>query len=743
MKDNSKSTTALLEPREKPDAALMVQELKDTISEARSAGLFDRLRTAHRTRRCWWENQQNDGKVAQQADKTWLPWKGAIDHRVALAHKIVTELTMLQMAVFNRGDEEVKPRQTIEDLDQANTWSLVFKYFLECQMPGLLMTVRDAVRKSVRLLFDAKNELGYSIVRCRWRGRRALVERKITAEKVIAAIAEEAQGPMLEASETGELTPDEKQTIQTFVMELWSDYLEVDEIHEGFLAVLQMVDPDMPMREAKRVAREFRGGEMEVTYNAPADAGGVPEVTTLVPWLNCGHTLDLSDQHGATAFFEREIYTEHTLKARAEEEDWDDVFLAEVLRNPNTSLFDAGETWADDGKTILNGTSFLLEMSRSGNSTTMYEIIRRTGRAVNKAGLETMYETVLHHGAGTYGRHISLSKETHEQMFIPCSFEPTVNTWLSRGVPEIILTFQAGLKKLYDAETCRAEISSVPPMSVDSDNANVRPMPGMVMPSSRLKNEFLRGPEADNGAYRLRQELKEEVDEMFYRGSKVDPELKRVFREDLAAEAAATLGQVYRGMWKLIQRHTDTVRASRVAGQPVNLNVTREALQGDPDISISFNIGVFSDKMVENFVNMGVKIIQSDRSGATDVFEFTKACWQMFDPSAARRMVRPRGATTDAEMREVKARISAMVAGQHVDVPDDINFELWEQAMREWMANPETTAMLQSRPMLMKEATGVWDAIQFQKTQKTENVTWGRTGQAPVAPWLQEGAAAA
>ena len=113
--------------------------------------------------------------------------------------------------------------------------------------------------------------------------------------------------------------------------------------------------------------------------------------------------------------------------------------------------------------------------------------------------------------------------------------------------------------------------------------------------------------------------------------------------------------------------------------------------------------------------------------------------WQMFDPSAARRLVQRKDAATGAELREVRSLISAMAAGQAVEVPENLNWELWEQELRSWMGNPETQAMLAARPMLQQQAQQVWDAIQFQREQKTTNVQWGRTGQPPVPPWMAEG----
>ena len=543
MNKSTDKSAARMEPRGKPDAALMLGDIRDALREARNVGLFERLRDAHRTRRCWWENQRNDGRVGQQSDKTWVPWKGAIDSRVPLAHLIVSELTMLQMTVFTRGDVEIKPRQTAEDLDKSNVWGLVFQYYLECQMPGALLTLKESLRKQLRLLFDAKNELGYALSRVRWRKRRARVSRTLTPEQLTGQMAAEALEQ--HAPEGEELPPELGEQIYREV-EMNLEALMLDRTMEAELvALIQRVDADASEAEAKKVAAELRKGAPEATYYVIADAGGVPEVRALVPWLNCGHTLDLTDDGGGSAFFVRELYSKATLEAIAEEEDWNPGFVEAVLQHPNVSLFDADGGWEEDGKWVMNGTSFMMEMGTSGgDGVEMYEVLRRTGRAVDGDGLETIYETVLHGSVeDQVGRHVCLSQESHEMMFVTHSFEPTVNAWLSRGVPEILLTMQAGLKKLYDAETCRAEITSVPPLQVDSDNVNVRPMPGIVLPSRRTNNQFLSGPTADNGAHRLRQELKAWADELFYRGGSVDPELKRAFREDLAADDESTVSR--------------------------------------------------------------------------------------------------------------------------------------------------------------------------------------------------------
>lgn len=734
MNNNDDSNAALLEPREKPDARMMLAEIRDALNEAQNTGLFDRLRMAHQTRRCWWENQQSDGTVPAQADKTYLPWKGAIAHRVPLAHLIVSELTMLQMTVLNRGDVEVKPRQSAEDLDKAGIWTLVFNYYLECQMPAALLTLKEHLRKNLRLLFDAKNELGYAMTSIRWRKRRAQVERKLTVEDLLkAAQQQEMERVLSELPEGTQLAPDQEEGIVEAARLLVETALSNPD-DTPLVDLVRRVDEDVVEAEARKAGRALRSAN-ETTYFSVEDAGGIPEVTTLIPWLNCGHTLDLSEDGKGSAFFVREVYTLATLRARAEEEEWPAAFLAAVEAGPNTSLFQTSQNW-DDGKWIMNGTSMLMELGKAAGDMKYFEIIRRVGKAVSKTGLETIYETVLFHGCEEHvGRHIALSKESHELMFVTHAFEPTLHAWLSRGVPEILLTLQKGLKKLYDAETCRAELGSVPPLQVNSDNSHVRPMPGMVMTNKQRDNMFLRTPESDGGAYRLRQELKQWADELFYRGQGVDPELKRAFREDLAAEALCTLSQVYRGMWKLIQRHTDMVRASRVAGQPVNLKADKQDLQGDADVSIAFNIGVLSDEMASKFLDFGTKVMTSDRSGAMDAFEFVRTAWQMFDPSAARRLIRQREATTGAEIKEAQMLIANMTAGQPVQVPDNINYELWEQVLLDWWGNPETQQMVAARPMLQQQVQEVWRAVQFQREQKTTNVQWGRTGQAPIPPW--------
>lgn len=756
---------AEMEPREKPDVQTILNELKSAIVDASGLGLFSRLQLCHNTRRCVWPAQRDDGrrgsvKEVPLADRQMYRWEGAPDIKVPLADELVRESMMLRMAVWNRGQVRIGPRDVEEgstDPDTAATWQSVLDYFLDMG--------KWSISKNLELWGNCIDEFGYGILAEDWRADRRLEKREVTIEQVLAELVRVAleavqeikndelgmmNGVSPEPAEAGTPTaspegggemavsPGEMEAIgREAGMQVELLRMGDKEAMERLVPVVLGLDPAMAPSEAVKVVRQLKKGD-SADYYVARDDGGRPVVRALVPWVNVLHGVELSGDGLGTWFAIPEWLDEVSLRKRAQLEGWDDPFLQAVLAQPNKGLIDLAQGTLSGAYPgwVLNGAGIglLVDVSRPG--VRLYQVVTVWREAVDDRGLSMVYRTVVNAMVPEiYGVHEALDLEVlpfRVECREACNYAVE-----SRGIPEIVLDKQNYRKDTLDAEGARGQLGSNPPLQRTTDS-HVGIRPGLELYQKRSgvggENKFLEVPEVDQGSLKLMEIVQDMVNAYFFRGEKVDPKVRELALSYQANRWALCLMEMIRLMWVLVQENVEAVKASRIAGRPVNLEVTRDQLQGSLDITIEFGDEMFTEGGSENFLKLLEKLVAIDRGGLIDWSAAVEMAAQHLDPVRARRLIRPADVAAKSIVADEQDRIVKLLSGMVLDYPERIdNPELRMETLRTWGSDPENRARLQVVPGAAEKIQKEAEYLDFQIQQYQVNPLVGRSGVKPGA----------
>jgi len=732
---NASPRLAQLEPRQKPEASQLIQEIRDAVLSAQSLGVFDKINRAHLTRRCLWDGQSSDG---MRHGENAFPWDRSIDSKCPLADEIVTEHVRTRMASIRAGTVQIGPQNQIEDSDKAGLWNRVLRYYTGQD--------RRALKNHTELFQTCVEEIGYGVMQVGWQDVKVLKPKEIYREQVASFRAQQIIAEMLDASGVAsqdELPPEWiGQAAANAVAEV-DDVLSNPLSKPQFAALLMAMDADIPEGEALKAHAEMRKSkEGEATVYVPRGTGGKPWVKARIPWVDCGHATDLGPDGKCSWWFTCEWLSEIDLRLRAQQEEADPKWLEEVLsRGGNKGVTEMVSSAIQAPVWLLNGVGLGIQYDRQQNQQVpMYQILTLFRVAVNQAGIPAIYKTLLNVNVpDLLGMHECC--EVGEMPFVAEAREQAALMMQSRGVPEIVLTNQLAIKKLTDATTAMAELAAFPPYERAMGDGS-RIAPGQELPVKRntgtngTQSRFLDVPGVDSGALKAMDGQRQQANRRFARGADVDPDMRRLFLEDLGGAAVLSWEETVRLIWLHVQAYVDGIKASRIAGQPVSIEATAEDLEGTADVRVEFSAMSLNQKTALELADYVTKLAGLDRTGRIDFGKVVELITRMFDPVLSENIIMPGDEAAAKIEKDEQDVISAITSGQYVTGRVNSPQLRW-QVLQRWLANPTTTAMLQANPMMYQSLMEHIKGLQQEMVQKTTNVFTGQTGQKPDAPWEQ------
>lgn len=722
-------------PRAATSAHEVNELLRGAINDASGAGVFDKLALCHNTRRMLWEGQTEDGLLpmlsqlpASRKDKVFT-WPGAPDTGIPYADEVITEHALIRKSVWNRGEIKMGPRETEDadgtgDEEKAAAWQTAMEFWLDLHHAEFTF--------QLGLFNTCVEEYGYAMI---YAGTRRVVrtaKRTVTLDQVQALIVQQALERVRASMETpdAELPPDMVELIQQ-QSQLDLELMLSDAGDTRLQEVLQVFDPDMPRTEARLTARDLRasarkGKPAPATYYAPQDDGYVPFLKTLVPFINGIHGTDLSGDGKCWWFAEPQRLCEADVRAHAMAEGWDEKFLDAVLSKPDMFLI-ADQDW--EGRVpswALSGAGVGQALSSSSDEK-FYEVVYAWRQLVDPAGRPMVYHTLVHHAVNDLvGFHecsglagLPMHAESREEVLYAVQ---------SRGIPEIVVKAGQGLlKSLMDAEGARAQLASNPPLNRSIDQ-HVMIEPGRQMFQKRgAENAFLKVPPADQGSIAMMDRVRDQMDRRFFRHPETDPDMKRLYREGLALSAVSTIREVLRLVWKVMQGRVDGVKVGRIAGRFVNLELSRDDMQGEVDVHVSFNVDGLNADASEKTMDWATKLLQVD-PGNIDRNELVNIIARMSSPDMARRIILPQDQVAQKIADDQNNRIGQMWAGVPMAYPKRQTApEMRLEALTKWQQDPENMERLQSSARFMQQMQDEATYLQRQIQQYRKNAVTGQT----------------
>ena len=712
---------AKLEAREVPDAGKIIEEVRSSLMNALSMGVFEKIAECHSIRRCLWSNQAADG--LKHGDNVF-PWDRALDAKVRVAEKIIVDHVRIRMAAVRSGNVQIGPENELEDAGKAQLWDSVLRYYRN--------QTKRRMTNEMKLFFTCVEEFGYGIMHVDWRERLQLLPQRITLDQVLSRMVQDKLQEMADAM-GGQMPDEAMQQSVTETSAITVQEMLLDDDKSGMVRMLQSYDPQMISSEARRVITQLRAGP-EATYYAPRSMGGLPCIRAMIPWVNCLHGIELNAGETTTWMAVPEWLTEFEVRLRAEQCEWNPALVEKVLEMPNRGLVEMLNSTVLLPDWVLNGTGLGLTPDRQSQyRQPLYQILTVYRTAINAAGVPAVYETTV----SPMIPDAVLAHECEEVPMMPFvveAREPAALVVQSRGIPELVQTNQTFQKKMKDANCAAAELAAFPP-NLQEPGDYQKPQPGSPIyvrnagSGGRQNERFLNVPGVDEGALKAVQMDKEEVDEMFHRGPNADPDMKRLLMDDLGAAAVMTLEEVVRVLWAHVQAYVSTVTATRIAGRAVSVKATEEDLMGSADVNVEFSALSLNHKAATEMADWMGKLAPLDRGGRIDWGAGVEVLARAFDAQLAERIVLPGDVAAQQVEDQEQGDIAKIVSGQLPPVRQGAE-EVRLRKISEWMQNPTSQQMMQGDPAIQQRIEQRIQAYQFALTQR-QNAVIGATGYDP------------
>lgn len=695
--------TALLNPtpltklpvRETPKADAMITAMRNALQGAYSFDFFARMELNHDTRFCFWQGQTPDGRRWNDAENPRrlcpgekpgdvFPWPGAPDNRVPLIEEIINERVTIQRLANARKQQRVGPRNLSPDEDpqkRAVLWSQTSEYYDDVYRE----TVWDAVAQWV----DIAEEYGHGIVYVGWDTLEQVVERTMTAEELFQMVAgtilqiAEAKAKQKFIDQGGDpenapesfLTPEEQQALlQEAGVQMQQILLDPTQ-KELLVRQIMAYDEAIPLSEARRVASQLKLGG-PVTYYAVEELSSGPDWKALTPFIDVFYPATTTRLDRAEWIAMAEWVSEPELQARIDTKGYNEAWVKSVLTKPGQSFNMEqvlNKSTSSLGWVLSNGQVRTSVKEKNEEDTKLFQILHHYSRPTALGNVRALYHTVLHGQVTDSVGHHECCEYAHGKYPFVCHKRERSATMIlaSRGVGEVAFTYQNEVKTQRDMRGANASMVIKPPVLVplNRDGGRVDLRPGVQIPYRSNAGMGSIAPLTIGGDPRSSQEVEETtvdaLNSYFVRGPKIDPEIKLAYRQMLSSDFLASVREARLLQFQLIQEFSpDELKASFVGGMPVDLQVSREEIQGQVSLELEYDVTEMDPTMVEKKLGALANMIRPlDNQGLLNTGPILKAATAMLFPSWYKLLVADPNAKAVEEAEQEKNVVSGLLNG--------------------------------------------------------------------------------
>ena len=704
----------------KADITALLEDIKAALQGADALDYFDRMEHNHRVRFAWWPGQTPDGRrwptperlvnlmpgqTAQEA-RDIFPWRGAPDNRVRLVDSVIREHNALQQLALQRRQQHIGPRDLSPDADPqaaAALWGQVDDYYAD-------LTKREW-RRATAQWADIAKEYGCGGLFVGWKEDTETVPREISAEQLQEIIegsaVEAARQNALEAHlDTGgteedfpDLSAEETFLIQSDAGARLQDMM-LDAKQQKILAdKLLEIDADMPRDEALRVAKALKLGE-PVKYFAVSVGNRRPVYIPLTYGVNWLFPPTATTDQECEWHVITEWVGEAELKARtlSPHEPYDAAAVDAVLKQPGKAVLleqilsgRQSNAWIFSGGNVRNGIdNTALEDANKHR----YQILHVYYRACAVGNAPALYHTVV-------SGHAPESALFHEVCGDAAARFP-VHTTLSQievpyllaaeGYGEQSATDQNEVKMQRDARGAEASLRIKPPLKVPLQQSGGRVdwRPGVQFPTRQTAGmgiEVMNTGTDTRGSQEVELTTLDSFNDYWKRGGKVDPEIKLAFNQMVVSNFLGDVAAAVEARFKLIQQYSpQNIRASFAGGLAVNLNTTREEIQGMVAVELDFDVAEMNPETMSKRMKAVTELLGVDNGGWLNRNQLLKAITPGLLPSWYKTLVNDPQKQAEDETADEQQQNANILAGTQFDEAssyrEGLNHELRQEVMK-------------------------------------------------------------
>lgn len=644
MKLESATPLSVLSPLATPDCNALLTSLKESLNRASSIDLWSRMERNHNARHCWWPGQHPSCvRPLMPGQARPLPWPNCADLRIRLVDTVIKEYGDLLDLAERRVVPRILPAlgDPTDDVNMAKaaSWGSVFEYYNEL--------AEYELQRAKSQWRGVAWEYGHGIVYVGWDEQRQMLKKTLTAEQVMQLIAMET----VQAQEASGL-----QVSQQVVDAAYAGAAQtvMDKELKPFLVdELQKIDPEMTPREAKRVAGLLKR-DAPVDYYVPKIVRAAPELRALTPGLDVFYPPETTSIQKAPYVVMPEWWSDVEMKANVTTRGWDKKAVESIIEKctaGRSSFLNSivtgwsstcGASWLLTGGMVGMGVQY---SDATDKNCRQWQLLRVSYRASDpETGVPVLYTTIFHPDLPDQPVFHGASVDDHAQYpyreYVRESDAPTM--WASRGIGELSFSEQEELR--FQANFCfdNAAISIRPPYEVSSRSeiAVGGLSPGMrVTTSSSGANSGVRKIDiAGDARWSIEVQNMALARTNNYHKMGAAPEMNPIAQQTAQQarvnEWVLAVKQANKMIFACIQQHCpDVVKATAINGNPANLEITREEIQGEFSIFMEFDVATLDPKALEARAKMVREFVAPlDNAGVLQIAPLLKEMMMGINP---------------------------------------------------------------------------------------------------------------
>jgi len=238
----------------------------------------------------------------------------------------------------------------------------------------------------------------------------------------------------------------------------------------------------------------------------------------------------------------------------------------------------------------------------------------------------------------------------------------------SRGIGEIVQTWQNGVKVQRDGSADYTSLSIIPPRWVSPRRAGVQTImgPGAEIPRLRADvglEEFIDIPDNTRNAEQVKAEIMEEHDKYFALDP-LDPNETLRYNQALIDDSLSEFQEVLKMTLALMQQFMPEMETSIVTNSnEAPLRMTRDEIQGEWNITVQFDARDLDAEQVEKKMQGYQTAMAMDTDGTLVNSAIVTRFVEWMDPTGASETVQPVAAVKAQEFNDEQNAISMMASG--------------------------------------------------------------------------------
>lgn len=663
MKLDSVTPLSVLSPLETPDCNALLTSIKESLNRASSINLWSRMEQNHYARYCWWPGQDPSCvRVPRVGQRPPSPWPYCGDLRVRLVDTVIKEygdlLDLAERRVVPRILPALGDPTNETNMAMAASWGSVFEYYNEL--------AEYELQRAKAQWRGIAWEYGHGIVYVGWDEQRQMMKRTLDAEQVMQLIAMEAV--------QGSDDPGAEDAAMAGAAMLVMDR----DMKAPLIAALQRIDPEMTPREAKRVAGLLKG-DKPVDYYVPKIVRAAPQMRALTPGLDVFYPPETTTIQKAPYVVMPEWWGDVEMRANVTTRDWDSAAVEAIIKlctaGRSSFLNSIVTGWSSGGSWLLTGGMVGMGVQYSDatdKNCRQWQLLRVSYRASDpETGVPVLYTTIFHPDLPDQPVFHGASVDDHAQYPFReyCRESDAPTMWSSRGIGELSFSEQEEIR--FQANFCfdNAAISIRPPYEVNgrSEVAVGGLAPGQrVVTTSSGPNSGVKkidvGGDASNSIEVQRMALGRSNN---YHKMGVAPEMNPISQQTAQQarvnEWVLAVKQANKMIFATIQQHCpEVVKATAINGNPANLDITREQIQGEFSIFMEFDVATLDPKALEARAKMVREFVAPlDKEGLLQLAPLLKEIMMGINPQWGKMVSDPQAA---GKQQEELAIMNAMRA---------------------------------------------------------------------------------